>query len=223
MIGYSRKSRENFPRECFDKKKRPGLKFNRGLALIGVRTTGPWTRTWATLVWGECSHHCAILAPLSFLIWGNFGYIGCEDTLGTRGFSRVRREFSVLAEGRSHERRSRDKKHFCFQPAFRAGHYKDLTETGNRAREVSGRVMWRRLRNEKPCKFSVSYNVKLHDKYCGLSSDPPLKSYLESYHAWKRKGKKATKCPKKVFCHKAYNLVPSSNSNVRTGSSKTEY
>ena len=27
-------------------------------------------------------------------------------TLGTRGFSRVRREFSVLAEGRSHERRS---------------------------------------------------------------------------------------------------------------------
>ena len=43
-------------------------------------------------------------------------------TLGTRGFSR---EFSVLAEGRSHERRS-------------AGHYKDLTETGNRSRKVSG-------------------------------------------------------------------------------------
>ena len=39
-------------------------------------------------------------------------------TLGTRGFSRVQREFSVLAEG--------------------AGHYKDLTETGNRARKVSG-------------------------------------------------------------------------------------
>ena len=36
------------------------------------------------------------------------------NTLGTRGFSRVRREFSVL------------------------GHYKDLTETGNRARKVSG-------------------------------------------------------------------------------------
>ena len=46
-------------------------------------------------------------------------------TLGTRGFSRVRRESSVLAEGRSHERRS-------------AGHHKDLTETGNRARKVSG-------------------------------------------------------------------------------------
>ena len=37
----------------------------------------------------------------------------------------MRREYSVLAEGRSHERRS-------------AGHYKDLTETGNRARKVSG-------------------------------------------------------------------------------------
>ena len=44
-------------------------------------------------------------------------------TLGTRGFSRVRRKFSVLAEGRSHERRS---------------HYKDYTETGNRTRKVSG-------------------------------------------------------------------------------------
>ena len=38
-----------------------------------------------------------------------------DTTLGTRGFSRVRREFSVLA----------------------AGHYKDLSETGNRARKVS--------------------------------------------------------------------------------------
>ena len=37
-------------------------------------------------------------------------------TLGTRGFSRARREFSVLAEGR----------------------HKDLTETGKRARKVSG-------------------------------------------------------------------------------------
>ena len=43
------------------------------------------------------------------------------STLGTRGFSRLRREFSVLVEGRSHERRSREKK--------RADHYKDLTET----------------------------------------------------------------------------------------------
>ena len=44
-------------------------------------------------------------------------------TLGTRGFSRVRSEFSVLAEGRH---------------IFGAGHYKDLTETGNRARKFSG-------------------------------------------------------------------------------------
>ena len=59
------------------------------------------------------------------------------------------REFSVLAEGRhifgrSHERRSREKKRFffkkklfCFQSAFRVVHYKDLTKTGNCAREVS--------------------------------------------------------------------------------------
>ena len=40
MIGYSKKNREN----AFDeKKKRPGLKFNPGLALIGLRTTGPWS------------------------------------------------------------------------------------------------------------------------------------------------------------------------------------
>ena len=35
--------------------------------------------------------------------------IPCSITLGTRGFSHVRWEFSVLAEGRSHERRSREK------------------------------------------------------------------------------------------------------------------
>ena len=45
-------------------------------------------------------------------------------TLGTRGFSRVRREFSVSAEATSGE--------------AGAGHYKDLTGTGNRARKVSG-------------------------------------------------------------------------------------
>ena len=28
-----------------EKKKRPGLKFNPGLALIGLRTTGPWGRS----------------------------------------------------------------------------------------------------------------------------------------------------------------------------------
>ena len=45
-------------------------------------------------------------------------------TLGTRGFSRVRRKFSVLAEGRHI---------FDLRPKPR-----DLTETGNRARKVSG-------------------------------------------------------------------------------------
>ena len=40
------------------------------------------------------------------------------STLGTRGFYRVRWEFSAEAAS--------------------AGHYKDLTETGNRARKVSG-------------------------------------------------------------------------------------
>ena len=47
------------------------------------------------------------------------------STLGTRGFSRVRWEFWVLADATSGE-------------AFRADHYKDLTETGNRASKVSG-------------------------------------------------------------------------------------
>ena len=45
----------------------------------------------------------------------------------------MRRKFSVLAEGR-HIFGRRPKP----RAAFRAGHYKDLTETGNRARKVSG-------------------------------------------------------------------------------------
>ena len=53
-------------------------------------------------------------------------------TLGTRGFSRMRSEFLVLAEGR-HIFGRRPKPW-----AFRAGHYKDLTESRNRARKVSG-------------------------------------------------------------------------------------
>ena len=46
MIGYSKKNRDDYPGKCFDKKiKKPGLNFNPGLALTGVRTTGPrhWT------------------------------------------------------------------------------------------------------------------------------------------------------------------------------------
>ena len=63
-----------------------------------------------------------------------------DFTLGTRAFSRVRREFSVLAEGR-HIFGRRPKPRAAKpreKPAFRAGHYKDLTETGNRARKVAG-------------------------------------------------------------------------------------
>ena len=43
------------------------------------------------------------------------------------------------AVGRSHERRSCEKTfRFSAGKAFHAGHYEDLTETGNRARTVSG-------------------------------------------------------------------------------------
>ena len=41
----------------------------------------------------------------SFYYWSR----GNLTTLGTRGFSRLQREFSLLAEGRSHDRRSREK------------------------------------------------------------------------------------------------------------------
>ena len=40
MIGYSKKNSENCPRKCFgEKKKRPGLKSNPGLALISLQTS----------------------------------------------------------------------------------------------------------------------------------------------------------------------------------------
>ena len=42
MIGYSKKNREIIGESVFDKNiKKPGLRFNPGLALTGVRTTGP--------------------------------------------------------------------------------------------------------------------------------------------------------------------------------------
>ena len=62
----------------------------------------------------------------------NLTKINNQGTLGTRGFSRVRPEFSALAEGR----------HIFGgpwpKPWAAKGHYKDLTETGNRTRKVSG-------------------------------------------------------------------------------------
>ena len=42
MIGCSKKNRENYPGKCFEQKKeKPRLKFNPGLALIALRATGP--------------------------------------------------------------------------------------------------------------------------------------------------------------------------------------
>ena len=44
MIGYAKKIEKIIRESAFDKKKKkPGLKFNPGLALTGVRTTGPWS------------------------------------------------------------------------------------------------------------------------------------------------------------------------------------
>ena len=58
-----------------------------------------------------------------------FRYMGwVSATLGTRGFSRVRREFSVLVEGR----------HIFGRRPKPRGSLKDFTETRNRARKVSG-------------------------------------------------------------------------------------
>ena len=42
MIGYAKKIEKSVQESAFDKKKKPGLKFNPGLVLTGVRTTGPW-------------------------------------------------------------------------------------------------------------------------------------------------------------------------------------
>ena len=45
MIGCSEKNTENYPKKCYEqKKKKPGLKFNPGLELIrGPRTAGSRT------------------------------------------------------------------------------------------------------------------------------------------------------------------------------------
>ena len=47
MIWCYKKNRENHPGKCFwAKEKKPGLKFNPGLVLIGLRTTGPSSLPW---------------------------------------------------------------------------------------------------------------------------------------------------------------------------------
>ena len=44
MIGYAKKIEKIIRKSAFDKtKKKPELEFNHGLALTGVRTTGPWS------------------------------------------------------------------------------------------------------------------------------------------------------------------------------------
>ena len=46
MIRCSKKKRESYPGKCFrTKEKKNRLKFNPELALIGLRTTGPWGLT----------------------------------------------------------------------------------------------------------------------------------------------------------------------------------
>ena len=43
MIGYAKKIEKSIRESASDKKKKkPGLKFNPGLMLTGVRTTWPW-------------------------------------------------------------------------------------------------------------------------------------------------------------------------------------
>ena len=71
----------------------------------------------------------------------------------------MRWEFSVSTVGRSNERRSREKN--FFSRAFRAGHFKNLKETGNCARKVSGtqgRVKERvKVKNEGPHAVNVFF------------------------------------------------------------------
>ena len=90
----------------------------------------------------------------------------------------MRREFSLTLTLRSKPRTAKPrektllfsrKKLFCFQPAFRAVHYKDLTETGNCAREVSatqGNVKkcedGLEMKNHAKPVFLKIYLVKLH-------------------------------------------------------------
>ena len=50
MIGYAKKIEKIIRESAFDKKKKkPGLKFNLGLALNRVRTTGPWSFVYVVL------------------------------------------------------------------------------------------------------------------------------------------------------------------------------
>ena len=57
VIGCYKKNRENYLKNAFkQKKKKPGLKFNPGLELIGLRTTG--TRTFFHVLKGAKQWQC---------------------------------------------------------------------------------------------------------------------------------------------------------------------
>ena len=63
MIGCSKRREEITLENTFEqKKKQPGLKFNPGLALIGLRKTGPWTieRRSVTSRYQGSSHVCMV-------------------------------------------------------------------------------------------------------------------------------------------------------------------
>ena len=75
-------------------------------------------------------------------------------------FSRVRREFSVLAEGRHvFGRRPKPRAAKPREKTFRAVHCKDLTETGNRARKVSGTQGSERLAGEEGCNSGYCFGA----------------------------------------------------------------
>ena len=53
MVGYSKKNKKIIRKSVFDKrKKKPGLKFNPGLVLTGIWTTGPGFQDPVYMEWG---------------------------------------------------------------------------------------------------------------------------------------------------------------------------
>ena len=77
MTGYSKNNIENYTREYFWwKKKKPRLKFNPGLALIGFVTTGPWSlvhkqgppRSHIMIRSSLKSHDCILWCPATCMV-----------------------------------------------------------------------------------------------------------------------------------------------------------
>ena len=66
VIGCFKKKRENYPEKAFDKDiQKPGFKFNPGLALIDLQTTGPSYRYLLNFVpkdeHGKCMKHDRVI------------------------------------------------------------------------------------------------------------------------------------------------------------------